>query len=50
MGLYDWVYIKRKCPKCGHEEISQFQTKDFGCGFNEYNIGDELTKFQQEIS
>lgn len=42
MGLYDWVYIKRKCPNCGEIEISQFQTKDLGCNFSCYEIGDEV--------
>jgi hypothetical protein len=42
MGLYDWINVKYKCPNCGKLEMRQFQTKDLGCGFYEYEFGDEV--------
>jgi len=29
MGLYDSFYVKAKCPRCGQEEVFEFQTKAF---------------------
>jgi len=29
MGLYDSFYVKTKCPRCGLEDIFEFQTKAF---------------------
>jgi hypothetical protein len=45
VGLYDWVYVKYVCPKCGHEQMGQFQTKDLGCGFNRIDFGDEVSEY-----
>jgi hypothetical protein len=42
MGLYDWVFVKCECPNCGKMELREFQTKDLGCGFYEYEFGYEV--------
>lgn len=43
MGLYDWVHVKYKCPNCNKMEFRQFQTKDLGSNFREYNFGDHVS-------
>jgi hypothetical protein len=42
MGTYDSFFAKAKCPRCGKVEDFEFQSKDFGCQSNDYNIGDEV--------
>ena len=50
MGLYDWVFVKCKCPnpRCGKMEIREFQTKDLGDGFYEYEFGDRVGEILKE--
>lgn len=31
MGMFDWVNVQIKCPKCGNT-VKDFQTKDSSCG------------------
>lgn len=49
MGMFDWVYVKCKCPNCGKMKIRQFQTKDLGCSYNEYKFGDEVGRSYLEF-
>ena len=40
MGLYDSFYVKTKCPRCGQEEIFEFQTKAFDPALREWKEGE----------
>lgn len=39
MGLYDSIYLKKKCPYCGEISRMEFQTKDGACFMREYRKG-----------
>jgi len=40
MGLYDRFYVKAKCPRCGKEEILEFQTKAFDPALRTWKEGE----------
>jgi hypothetical protein len=42
MGVYDWVNCYVKCPNCGFEKITEFQTKGFGSHFEELQFGQKV--------
>ncbi|SDB45130.1 hypothetical protein SAMN02910298_02255 [Pseudobutyrivibrio sp. YE44] len=44
MGVYDSLYVKDICPNC-HKEVEYcFKTKEFGLSYQEYHVGDYVTK------
>lgn len=40
MGLYDSIYLKKKCPYCKEVSEMEFQTKDGDYGMDVYRVGD----------
>ena len=40
MGLYDWCFLKLRCPVCNELMDREWQTKDLGSGFREMKISD----------
>jgi len=49
VGLYDQIMVCMRCPKCGHYETFDAQTKDLGCRMYNYHAIDE-SFYQRERS
>lgn len=43
MGMFDSFILKAKCPYCGNEDETEFQTKQFRCVLMVWKEGDVFT-------
>lgn len=50
MGMFDSIYMKVKCPKCGYEATTECQTKDAECLLSVYEEGDEIAGLHENSS
>jgi len=44
MGLFDSIYLRKKCPYCGKISDMEFQTKDLDCVMDNFKKGDFVSK------
>ena len=42
MGLYDRFFVKARCPRCGKEEVFEFQTKVFDPALRTWKEGEDF--------
>ena len=49
MGMFDSFFVWIKCPKCGIEGYTVFQTKDFECELKKWIEGDWFESSEMEI-
>ena len=50
MSLFDSFYVKAKCPRCGEEEIFEFQTKAFNPVLRKWKEGEPFIHPDIEIT